>query len=208
MRFLRLISCLVLFSGCAGLYKKLPRTPVDANCLQKFKPVFESVLYNAQVDLTTRHLSGLLFIKKMPDSSTRIVFSGETGLTYFDFSFAGNGDFKVYRILDQMNKKPVIKTLRKDFELLMLEHPERAAYALTDSAFAYIAFPQKKGTYYYITDKKCEQLIRMERASRTKVVVEATMNHPAQGSPDTIGISHRNFHFDIGLKKISRQDKE
>jgi hypothetical protein len=205
MRFLRLISCLVLLSGCAGLYKNLPRAPVDGACLQKFSPVFESVLYNAYVDVTSRHLSGLLLIKKMPDNSTRLVFSGETGVTYFDFAFSDKGDFKVNRIIEQMNKKPVIKTLRKDFELVMLQHPEKASYSLRDSAFSYIAFPQKKGVYYYITDTGCERLIRMERASRTKVVVVAVMQNPTHGSPDSISISHKNFHLDIGLKKINRQ---
>ena len=34
------------------------------------------------------HLSGLLLIKKMPDSSTRMVFSNEMGLGFFDFEFA------------------------------------------------------------------------------------------------------------------------
>ena len=81
-----------------------------------------------------------------------------------------------------------------------LDNP--AAYTLRDDKLLYVAFPQKKGSYYYITDKGCERLVRLERASTRKVVVEAIMQNYTNGLPDTIGISHKNFNFDIGLKLI------
>src|ERR1700722_9245864 len=115
MRYLPLISLVVILSGCSSLYKNLQKTTGGTDCLQKFRPVFTSALYSAEVDITGKHLSGLLLLKKMPDSSTRIVFSNEMGFTFFDFEFSAGGDFKVYTIIKQMNKKPVIKTLRKDF---------------------------------------------------------------------------------------------
>ena len=82
-------------------------------CLQKFKPVIERALYNTSVDVTGKHISGLLLIKTMPDSSIRIVFSNEMGFSFFDFGFFTGNGFKVYHIIPQMNKKAVIKTLRK-----------------------------------------------------------------------------------------------
>ncbi|MBK7307905.1 MAG: hypothetical protein IPI88_13305 [Chitinophagaceae bacterium] len=50
--------------------------------LQKFKPAFTVALYNTTVDVMGNHFSGLLLIKKMPDSSTRMVFSNEMGLGF------------------------------------------------------------------------------------------------------------------------------
>ena len=134
-----------------------------------------------------------------------MVFSSETGFTFFDFEFSKEGNFKVYSIIKQMNKKPVIKTLRKDFELVLMQHLQnKTIYTLTDKTVLYVAFPQIKGFYYYITDSLCKQLIKMERASKSKVVVEAIMQNYINGMPDTIGISHKNFNFDIGLKRIER----
>ena len=202
MRFLPLIS-LVLFSACSTLYSGLPKSAGNADCLKRFKPVFSSALYKAEIDVTGKHLSGLLVIKKMPDSSTRAVFSNEMGVTFFDFQFLQNGSFTVFRIMKQLNKKPVIKTLRKDFELVFMECVRSApAYSLKDERYTYQAYPQRSGVYYYVTDSACTRLVKMQRASKRKVVMEAIMQDQDHGSPDTIGISHKNFNFDIGLKKI------
>jgi hypothetical protein len=44
----------------------------------------------------------------------------------------------------------------------------------------------------------------MERASNKKTIVEAVMKNYQSGIPDTIGISHKTFEFNIGLKRIER----
>lgn len=173
--------------------------------LQKFKPEFQVALYNTQVEVMGNHLSGLLLIKKMPDSSVRMVFSNEIGFKFFDFGFTPNGSFKVYSVIKQMNKKSVLKTLRKDFELILMENLDSSKVSVhTDNGLLYYVFPQKKGYHYYLTDSSGDKLIRMERASKSKTVVEAIMENYIKGIPDTIGISHKTFHFTIGLKRIER----
>ncbi|HVM89860.1 MAG TPA: hypothetical protein VMT76_16860 [Puia sp.] len=185
----------------------MQKTETDKNCLQKFKPSFTSVLYSAKADVIGKHLSGLLIIKKMPDSSIRIVFSSEMGFTFFDFEFRNDGSFEVHNITKQMDKKSVIRTLKKDFELILMENlKNKLSYSFKDSAFVYTAFPQTKGVYYYITDLNCTQLIKMQRASKSKIAVEAVMQNYINGIPDTIGFSHniKISNFDIGLKRIER----
>jgi hypothetical protein len=183
----------------------MQKTDIEKTCLLKFKPAFTSILYSAKIDVTGKHLSGLLLIKKMPDSSSRIVFSNEMGFTFFDFEFTSAGNFNIHSITRQMDKKAVIKTLRKDFELvLMVNLDSNSSYSFKDNSVLYTAFPQTKGTYYYCTDTGCTQLIKMQRASSHKVVVEAIMQNYTNEMPDTIGISHKNFNFDIGLKKLER----
>ena len=177
----------------------------NAGDLQKFKPAFTSALYKTTVDVTGHHLSGLLLIKKMPDSSTRMVFSNEMGFKFFDFEFTKDGDFKVYSVIKQMNKKAVLKTLRKDFELVMMDRLDNSKVSVRkNDGLLYYVFPNEKGFYYYITNSSTTNLIRMERASKKKTVVEAVMQHYVKGIPDTIGISHKTFSFNIGLKRIER----
>ena len=122
IRYLLLSSCLFLFIGCSPVYRHMQAATGNINALTKFKPAFTVALYNTQVDVVGNHLSGLLLIKKMPDSSIRMVFSNEIGFKFFDFEFAPDGNFKVYSIIKQMNKKAVLKTLRKDFELILMDH--------------------------------------------------------------------------------------
>lgn len=205
MRFLLFINSFLLMAGCSPLYNSLQKSQADINCLQKFKPSFKPALYEAKIDVVGKHLSGLLVIKKMPDSSVRMVFSNEMGFTFFDIEFTNDDHFKVHSIIRQMDKKAVKKTLKKDFELILMQHIEnKSYYVIRDSSLVYMALPQARGTYYYITNTDCASLVKMQRASKHKVVVEAIMQNYVDGVPDTIGISHKNFNFDIGLKRIER----
>ncbi len=202
MRCLLYVSCWLVCAACSSAYKKLQRTEAGTDCVAAFKPSFTRALYNAQVNVTGKHLSGLLLIKTMPDSSIRIVFSSEAGFTFFDFEW-NKHTFKVHYIFSSMNKKPVIRTLRKDFELVLMRHLDAAgSYTLKEHETYYRVFPDGKDFYYYITDSACASLLRMERGSRKKRVAEAVMLAGSNGMPDSIGIKHHNFSFDIGLKRL------
>ena len=205
MRFLILSSCLFAIWGCGAVYKQLQPTTGSTAVLQKFKPAFTVALYNTNIDVTGNHLSGLLLIKKMPDSTIRMLFSNEMGFKFFDFGFSAGGGFKVYSIIKKMNKRSVIKTLRKDFELVLMEGlTDNVVSIRRDSAFLYYIFPESKGSKCYVTNNTGDELVRMERASKTRPVVQMIMKNYVNGIPDTIGITHHNFDFTIGLKRIER----
>ena len=203
--YLILSSCLLFVLSCSPAYKQMQSATADVNALQKFKPAFTVVLYNTTVDVVGNHLSGLLLIKKMPDSSTRMVFSNEMGFSFFDFEFKPDGDFKVYSIIKKLKKKSVIKTLQHDFELILMNNIDNSkAVVKTSEGLTYFIFPQRKGFNYYITNQSGSDLVRMERASNKKAIVEAVMKNYINGIPDTINISHKTFEFNIGLKRIER----
>jgi hypothetical protein len=205
MRFLLLSSCFFFLAGCSSVYKNLQPTTGNVSAVRKFKPDFKVALYNTEVNVTSHHLSGLLLIKKMPDSSLRMVFSNEMGVKFFDFQFLPDGSFKVFYIIKQMDKKPVITTLMKDFDLVLMRHMnDNTASILKQDGHVYYKFPQSKGFNYYITNTAGDSLIRMERSSKRRPVVVAIMKNYKDGIPDTIGIEHKTFKFMIGLKRIER----
>lgn len=187
------------------MHKQMQSATANVSVVQKFKPAFTVALYKTTVDVVGNHLSGLLLIKKMPDSSIRMVFSNEMGLSFFDFEFGANGSFKVYSIIKKMNRKSVIKTLRHDFELVLMNTlDDNKAIVKTKDEQLYFIFPQKKGYNYYITNAGATELLHMQRASNKKPIVDAVMKNFVNGVPDTIGISHKTFTFNIGLKKIEQ----
>lgn len=209
IRCLPLISLLAVLHSCSPAHKQMQAVTADINSIQKFRPAFTVALYTATVDVMGNHLSGLLLIKKMPDSSTRMVFSNEMGFTFFDFEFAADGDFKVYSIIKKMNKRSVIKTLQHDFELVLMNRlSSTEASVRSNNGLLYFIFPQARGYNYYITGAMADQLVRMERASNKKVIVEGIMKNYGNGIPDTIGLSHKTFEFNIGLKRIERNAAE
>ena len=76
------------------------------------------MLFKATIDIRNQHLTGLMLIKAMPDSSVRIFFTNEIGMTYFDFIMK-NGTFQAAYCFDPMNKKVVISLFRTCFELML-----------------------------------------------------------------------------------------
>lgn len=205
MRYLLLSSCLLFLAGCASVYKGLQPAVGDVNSIQKFRPNLQRALYKADIDITSHHLSGLLLIKTLPDSSVRMVFSSEMGVKFFDFEYKPTGEFKVYSVIKQMDKGPVIKTLKKDLELILFPPKDaKNAYLRKDDKQLYYIFPKQKGTYCYITDLQTTQLKTIEICSPRKPIVQAILKNYTNGVPDTIGITHHNFPFTIGLKRLER----
>jgi hypothetical protein len=209
MRFLRLssLSIILAISSCSSAYKNLSVASGNAACIQQFRPAFNSALYNTQVNVVGKHLSGLLLFKSMPDSSMRVVFSSEMGVKFFDFEFGADGSFSVHQVMNQLNKKAVINTLRSDFELLLMRdlQPEKAIVK-TDSidGYTWYGFRHQHDTHYYITTASCDSLVRIEHAMKRKPKVQIVMRNYTHGVPDTIGITHKNFNLEIGLKYIKR----
>lgn len=205
MRYLISGSLIALLFSCTSVHKGFEKVQADPAAILKFKPVYRVALYQAGIDVVGNHLSGLLLFKKMPDSSTRIVFTSETGFSFFDFEFAADGRFKVHSIFKKMDRKAVIKTLRKDFELVLMNRIDMDKMSVRrNEGHIYHIFQMEKGFYHYITDSTGQHLIRMERASKSKAVTQAVMENYTNGMPDTISISHTKFEFNIGLKKIER----
>ena len=208
IHFLLLSSFICLLFACKSAYKTLqPALVENAGCVQSFQPHFTRNLYKAQIDVVGNHLSGLLLIKQMPDSSTRLLFTTETGVKFFDFEMARDGSFKVHYIMKKMDKKAVIKTLRKDFELVLMKNLNNQK-TFTKDLLLYHRFVSGSDYRYYITDANCTELIHIEKANARKLYGTIIMKNYTQGVPDTIGISHHNFEFNIGLKLIEKTSIE
>lgn len=208
-RLLAVITFSVMFilSSCAPkAYKNLQQHNGSAECLQKFQPKFERVLYRTTVDVAGNHLSGILLIKQMQDSSTRLLFTNEAGFKFFDFEFSKAGNFKVHSIIDKMDKSAVKKTLQKDFQLILmnksLEFLKPYGFKNLKTHEKYFAYNEGEDFYYYITNEDCSKLVRMERGSSTKKVLEAFVKDMNDGVPDIINIHHNNFNFDINMKRF------
>ena len=205
MRFL--LFSLVVGSGCASDYKALNRTTVDENCIQKLRPNgIMTSWYDASIEAAGKHISGLLLVKNMTDSSNRVVFTSEAGVTFLDFQFFNDGSFKVHRVIRQLDKKPVIRVLRKDFEL-MLGIPFRKMSWQTweTETEKYFGVMQNKETHYFITGLDCASLHRIESGSKRKRKVSLQYSGTDIRRPDSIRLLHHTFAMRIDLRKLARE---
>ena len=204
MRFF--LYSILLFFGCASDYKALRPAPADVSCaLSKFNPAVKNAWYTASVDVVGKHLSGLLLIKQMEDSSHRVVFTNEAGLTFFDFQYGRGEGFKVIQIIPQLKKNVVINLLKRDFELVLgkpFQNADFEAWSTPDERF--FGHRQKNETVYFITDKECASLQRFEVGSRRKRKVSVRFGGVRGTDANSIRIDHHTFEMVINLKKIIR----
>lgn len=217
MRYFLFVSILSLFSACkVREYQKAEKASEMvqnrfSNRSAAYQPVFDKILYNCVVEGKTPwgkryHLSGLLFIKQLEEGK-RVVFQNQMGITYFDFGWDKEGNFSVHNIIPQMNKAPLIKTLKKDFELLLfynLPEESNGVYSLPKyPEDYYLRFDLSKGFVYYVYDKE-QQLHRIENADEHKKVTTMKTSPTKTGIlPDTIQINHLKANFTIQLQQLN-----
>ncbi len=200
IRYLIFLSSIL--TGCASSYQSLQPADGDTQCVSKFIPTYQKNWFTASIDVRGHHLSGLLLIKQMPDGSDRIVFTNELGVSFFDFEFSDTG-FKVIQVIDKLNIKAVINTLKQDFELLLLRGLQSSTIVkYTTDNEAYYTFSWDDKINYLITDKDCT-LVRLERGSKKKKLVQITFEGDNQ-NPEKIMVQHFNFDMQIILNKIER----
>ncbi|MDO7875811.1 hypothetical protein Q5H93_13795 [Hymenobacter sp. ASUV-10] len=187
------------------MYEELRSSPESPKTLAALKPEFTNALYRTQVDIMGKPLSGLLLIKALPDGSTRVVFTNEIGVKFFDFSF-GQQKFEVISCIDQLNKKAVINQLRQDIGAILmyqLDFTRGQVYQLQDEL--YYQFPGEKSTrLYYVTDAKQRVIKRIENTTDKKKKLVVELFNPIRNVADSIFLDHKLYKFSISLKKIKQ----
>ena len=205
MRNFLLINFLATILSCGQpLYQNLQTTTANTDCLSALKPIFTSILYYTHINVMGKHLSGLLLFKKMQDSTTRVVFTNEAGVKFFDFEYS-DSCFKVIYCIKQLDKKAVISQLKKDIGYTIMNGVvlSSAKYFHSEKE-NYFGFFSGKEQTYFITDKDCSKLLRMENASKRKKKIIVNLTGYKNGMPDSIYIAHQLFEFNIDLKQIER----
>ncbi len=192
-------------TACASDYAGMQRINPDCN-IESIRPKgMKTGWFTAVIDVMGHHLSGLLFVKQLPEGAHRILFTAETGVTFFDLEFRADDTFIVHRIIPQMNKKAVVGLLRSDLALLLAKPFRNSSldfYLLNDSIFAGVG--QKKEIAYFITDKDCASLQRFEVGSRRKRKVTVVFSGDS-AEPDEVEIRHHTFNMRIRLRKLKRE---
>jgi hypothetical protein len=217
MRYFLLVSLSFLLFSCS---KKIYQDKQEVTLSQSFiandlRPHFQKELYRCVVDgkfaLKKFHLSGILYLKNLEDSTTRVVFQSEMGSTFFDFGWNKKDSFQVFSIIEQMDKPALIKTLKKDFELLLVKNltdkPSGVYQFGKNTKEHYIRFELDKGFVYYVADDE-RKLTAIENADdkRKVIIMDMRPATPLQTLAEKITIRHLRAGFTIDLKKINNND--
>jgi hypothetical protein len=190
-----------LLSGCS-VANKINVMDAFTNCPPVFKPAIHTANYKAELDFYKKHISGLFVFKSMNDSTERVVFMTETGFKFFDFEFTPH-QFKVQYIIPSLNKKLIVNTLSRDLGYLVVPPIESSAHEQPkNDNYTIFKFPVHKAYAYYTSDKRCDQLQKIEVGNDKKKNLVIDFTDRQNINPKTINIAHQNFKLTIFMKQI------
>lgn len=202
MRFLINSLCLLMVLGCKSFPKKNGFEPAASKGAKIENPYFsntaEDYVYKATINAFDKRLGGLLIIKKMGPDYHRVVFTTEMGNTIFDFTLK-DGDFRVNRILKDIDRKVVLNLLKKDFEILVKEKATVEKAYKVGSYLILEADNRQKNHYYFYTNGQLKKITRAGKVDKKASFIFSGIK--GNIAPE-IQIDHSNIKLKITLKML------
>ncbi|WP_165930170.1 hypothetical protein [Flavobacterium ranwuense] len=200
--FLR-ISCLLILvlSSCATNTVVKDFTPATFEITTFVAPYFSNpeidYVYKANITVYGNELTGIFIAKKINDTTHRVVFTTEFGNKLLDFEISET-DFKVNSIVEELDKKILVNTLKTDFRLLLrnqflineqFENATDKVYKSKDGNRFNTLFVSKAG----------EKLYKIVHSSKTKEKININFVSENNIFAEKIVIQHQNIKLRIEL---------
>lgn len=202
MRILLSSLFVIVLLGCASYPKKNGFHSVETIQKETLNPYFSDIskdyVYKTKIEAFDKSFGGLLIVKKLGAAYHRIVFTTEVGNTLFDFTFMGD-NFKVNRILKEMDRKLLVNILKRDFKTLIAEHPLVLQTFKDKGDIVYATKILSKKHYFYHTEGQLNKIARVGSGKEKVVVLFSEIEeHMAR----KIEILHKTFPLTITLNRI------
>lgn len=165
----------------------------------------EDYVYKCQMDIYKNHVSGILIIKKLNETSHRVAMTSDFGNKLIDFEISEN-DFKLNYVLPDLDKKIVINFLKNDFrELLRKQYPVNASFENDDSKI-YLSKADKKA-YYLFFNKENGLLKNIIYTKKNKEKIDFTFAAKKHIFADSLNLKHKDFKINIKLFQITETEQ-
>jgi hypothetical protein len=199
-----LISFWVLLTSCATntVVKDFKTKPLDAKTYSNpyFSNPEKDYVYKANILVYGNELSGIFIAKKINETTHRVVFTTEFGNKLLDIEISEN-DFKINSIVDALNRKMLINTLKTDFRLL-LKKQYVVNEQLEDQDYNVFKSEDKSKFNYLFISKKDNNLIKIVRTSERKEKINIIFTAENNTFAHNISIQHRNIKLKIELNYL------
>lgn len=161
----------------------------------------EDYVYKCQMDIYKNHVSGILIIKKISETTHRVVLTSDFGNKLIDFEISED-DFKLNYVLPDLDKKIVINFLRNDFQqLLKQKYPVTESFENENSKI-YLSKMDKKG-YYLFFNKENNLLKQIVYTKNNKEKIDFTFDAKKNTFADSLNLQHKDFKINIKLFQIT-----
>ncbi len=199
-----LISFLFLVTSCATNNLEKELKPVTLENTVYNVPYFANpeidYAYKANISVYGNDMSGIFIAKKINPTTHRVVFTTEFGNKLLDFEISET-DFKVNSIVDELNRKILINTLKTDFKLLLknkflikeqLEDTENKVYKSEDGT---------EFNYLFVS-KTEDKLFKIVHSTKRKDQININFTSENNTFAENIIIQHYNIKLRIELNYL------
>jgi hypothetical protein len=202
MRF-SIISLLVSFllSSCAiPTIKGLPEYQSTMTTLSNpyFSDIETDYLYKAKINAYGNVFGGLLIVKKIKHNNHRIVFTTNFGNKIFDFELIDEA-IKTHYIIEQLDRKVIINTLKHDFETLIHEHITIHKVFKKDNQYSFYQSKAKNRYNHYLVLDSNQELIEIVNTTKTKEKIIIKFDSIQNSISKNITIQHKTLPIKIEL---------
>jgi hypothetical protein len=157
-------------------------------------------IYKTALSAYGRDISGIVIIKRIGNDVHRVVFTTEFGNRLFDFEISQD-HFKVNYILEDLDRKIILKVLEQDFRLLLQERFKVDATFINDKHTVLKSIADDRLNYIYLS-KNEEKYVQLIHASKRKEKLSITFTSENDIFADTIVIQHADIKLRIELIRI------
>jgi len=201
IRYLLISALFCLFVSCKS-YQVQDAVSVD-NSLQfvqnqYFSDVSLDYVYKTHIEIYGNKMGGIFIAKRINDSIHRMVLTTDFGNKLLDFEISENS-FKVNFIIDNLDKKIIINTLRDDFRtLLQVNSKVFKTYKRNNE----VIYQTEYNAYYYF-DEVSRNLTKIIKTNKRKEKVVFTFDSKKTTFAENINIQHYNIKLKIDFNQIS-----
>ncbi|SDJ26898.1 hypothetical protein [Flavobacterium noncentrifugens] len=185
--------------------RKLEKVPVAKATFEA--PYFSDpkidYVYKTHISVYGNDLSGIFVVKKINSDWHRVVFTTEFGNKLLDFEISET-DFKINSIVEELDRKILINTLKEDFRLLL-----KKKFAIQNQ-FATVSdaiYESEDGKYYdyLFVSKSGRQLHKIEHTSKRKEKFSIHFQSENNIFAEHISIEHQNIKLKIELNYLKNE---
>ncbi|RMZ60549.1 hypothetical protein D1632_00770 [Chryseobacterium nematophagum] len=202
-----LYSGILLLFVCCKSYQL-----TDAKSVSNTKKIVENLyfsssqdyVYKCQIDIYKHHVSGILIIKKLNDSTHRVALTSDFGNKLIDFEISQDR-FKINYILPDLKKRVILNFLKNDFQQLL-----KREYSINESfeqetTSIYLSKGENK-KYYLFLNKENHLLNKIIYTKNNKEKIDFTFDSKKHNFADSIHLQHRDFKINIRLHQITETE--
>lgn len=159
-------------------------------------------VYKSNITIYGHSLSGLMIVKKTGEARHRLVFTTEFGNKLLDLEFS-KGEMKVNHVVDEMNKKILLNTLKEDFAVLFQPQFLVKNQYLTDTHIIHES-EEDKYSLFLKQHKKDNLLTQILKTTRYKEKVSYNFQSKSPIFAERIWINHNDMKLKYDFNYIGQ----